>query len=148
MAMLRHIRRRAPLWMDGSQRRLSQNWELFRIIRFPPGFYTREPDGECMVMMDAELAGCISSATKGRLDDRRSRILHSRIARLGEILPLIRDDAHATNYFTALHETAILAAEVDSERHAQIPRRHTTNAPSTENSFPLAESTVNIEPAE
>ncbi|NEA10992.1 hypothetical protein G3I27_22905 [Streptomyces sp. SID10692] len=118
MAMLRHIRRRAPTWMNESQRRLSRNWEQFRIIRFPPGFYTREPDGECMVMMDADLAGCISSATKGRLDDRRSKILHSRIARLGEILPLIRDDENATNYFTVLHETAILAAEVDGGRHA------------------------------
>ncbi|MFD8584134.1 hypothetical protein ACFV2A_14705 [Streptomyces californicus] len=118
MAMLRHIRRRKPTWMNESRRRLSQNWEKFRHLPFPSGFHSRDPDGECMVMMDTDLAGCISSATKGRLNDRRSKILHSRIARLGEILPLIRDDENATNYFTVLHETAILAAEVDGGRHA------------------------------
>lgn len=71
-----------------------------------------------MVMMDADLAGCISSAMKGRLDDRRSAILHSRIARLRVILSLIREDENASNYFTLLHETAMLAAEIDDARRA------------------------------
>ncbi|QSS91122.1 hypothetical protein [Streptomyces sp. M54] len=147
MAMLRHIRRRTPTWMNESQRQLSQNWEKFRHLPFPSGFHSRDPDGECMAMMDADLAGCISSAMAGRLDDRRSRLLHARIARLGEILPLIRGDENATNYFTVLHETAMLAAEIDGGRHTLTQLHHTTNAP-PESSFPFIASTVNVEPAE
>ncbi|MFD4001149.1 hypothetical protein [Streptomyces rubiginosohelvolus] len=104
--------------MDELLGQLSRKWEEFESLPFPANFRSREPDGECMVMMDADLAGCISSAMKGRLDDRRSAILHSRIARLRVILPLIREDENASNYFTLLHETAMLAAEIDDARRA------------------------------
>ncbi|QBR04510.1 hypothetical protein D7Y56_00130 (plasmid) [Streptomyces sp. S501] len=103
---------------DETQGQLSRSWEDFRDLPFPSGFYSREPDGECMVAMDATLAGCISSAINGQLDDKRHAILHSRITRLGELLPLIRDDENASNYFTLLHQTAMLAAEVDDARRA------------------------------
>ncbi|MFI5744166.1 hypothetical protein ACIA9I_38140 [Streptomyces anulatus] len=101
-----------------TQGQLSRSWEDFRGLPFPSGFHSREPDDECMVTMDATLAGCISSAMNGQLDDERHVILHSRIARLGERLPLIRDDENATNYFTLLHKTAMLAAEFDDARRA------------------------------
>ncbi|MEU8443809.1 hypothetical protein AB0F05_25375 [Streptomyces microflavus] len=101
-----------------TQGQLSRSWEDFRDLPFPSGFHSREPDGECMVTMDTTLAGCISSAMNGQLDDERHAILHSRIARLGELLPLIRDDENATNYFTLLHQTAMLAAEFDDARRA------------------------------
>lgn len=52
---------------------LARLWDEFRTLRFPPGFYQREPAGECMVMMDTMLAGCVSSAVNGPLDDRRRR---------------------------------------------------------------------------
>ncbi|MER5817428.1 hypothetical protein [Streptomyces californicus] len=101
-----------------TQDQLSRLWEDFRNLPFPSGFHSREPDGECMVAMDATLAGCISSAINGQLDDERHEVLHSRIALLGRILPLIRDDENATNYFTLLHQTAILAAGLDDARRA------------------------------
>lgn len=96
---------------------LARLWDEFRTLRFPPGFYQREPEGECMVMMDTMLAGCVSSAVNGLLDDRRREILQARTAVLGEILPSIGDDEYATKYFTHLHGMAVLAAEVDNARN-------------------------------
>ncbi|MGV9523373.1 hypothetical protein ACWDRS_24705 [Streptomyces griseus] len=98
---------------DKTQDRLFRSWEAFENLRFPSGFHSREPDGECMVTMDAALGGCISSAMDGKLDDMRHAILHSRIVRLGELLPLIRDDEYASDYFNLLHQIAVLAAELD-----------------------------------
>jgi hypothetical protein len=91
-------------------------WDEFRTLRFPPGFYQREPEGECMVMMDTTLAGCVSSAMNGPLDDRRRHILQACTAVLGQILPSIGDDEYATKYFAHLHGMAVLAAELDHAR--------------------------------
>ncbi|MGI5512972.1 hypothetical protein [Streptomyces sp. CA-106131] len=95
---------------------LARLWDEFRAMRFPPGFYQREPEGECMVMMDSMLAGCVSSALSGPLDDRRRGILQTRIVVLGKILPSIGDDEYAATYFTHLHGMAVLAAELDKAR--------------------------------
>ncbi|MEU2062374.1 hypothetical protein [Streptomyces sp. NPDC013455] len=95
---------------------LARRWDEFRTLRFPPGFYQREPEGECMVMMDTMLAGCVSSAINGPLDDRYRDVLRERTAVLEEILPSIGDDEYATKYFTHLHGMAVLAAELDKAR--------------------------------
>lgn len=95
---------------------LSRQWDEFMGLPFPRGFYRREPEGECMVSMDTALAGCVSSAMNGPLDDWRRKVLRERIAILGEILPSIVDDAYAMKYFTRLHEMAVLAAELDTDR--------------------------------
>ncbi|MFF4901797.1 hypothetical protein [Streptomyces sp. NPDC001068] len=95
---------------------LARLWDEFMTLRFPPGFYQREPAGACMVMMDTMLAGCVSSAMDGPLDDRRGEVLHARTAVLEEILPLIGDDEYASTYFTHLHGMAVLAAELDAAR--------------------------------
>ncbi|QKW17907.1 hypothetical protein HUT16_01485 [Kitasatospora sp. NA04385] len=95
---------------------LAQLWGEFRGMPFPPGFYLREPEGECVVMMDSTLAGCIASALDGPLDARHRDILQGRTAKLGTILPSIADDEYATKYFTHLHGTAVLAAEVNRAR--------------------------------
>ncbi|MGW6719357.1 hypothetical protein [Streptomyces sp. NPDC054995] len=103
---------------DEMKARLSRSWEDFGGLPFPAGFYGREPEGECMVTMDSSIAGCVSSAMKGKLDDGRRENLHARIARLGEILPSIRDDENAITYFTHLHQMGKLAAEIDDARRA------------------------------
>ncbi|MFC7265390.1 hypothetical protein [Streptomyces lutosisoli] len=95
---------------------LSRLWDEFRIMPFPRGFYRREPDGECMVSMDTSLAGCVSVALEGSLDDGRREVLRTRIAILGKILPSIGDDEYGTKYFTLLYEMAVLAAELDHAR--------------------------------
>lgn len=95
---------------------LTRLWDEFRAMRFPPGFYQREPEGECMVMMDSTLAGCIASALDGPLDDRRRDILRARTGVLGKILPSIADDEYAAKYFAHLHGTAVRAAELDRAR--------------------------------
>ncbi|MEV7931156.1 hypothetical protein [Kitasatospora sp. NPDC088779] len=97
---------------------LARLWDEFRALPFPPGFYQREPEGECMVMMDTALAGCVSSAMDGSLDDRRRDILQARTGVLGGILPSIGDDEYATKYFTHLHEMAALALQLDNARSA------------------------------
>lgn len=83
---------------------LTRLWDEFRALRFSPGFYQREPAGECMVMMDTMLAGCVSSAMKART------------AVLEEILPSIGDAEYATKHFTHLHGMAVLATELDNAR--------------------------------
>ncbi|MFF8432298.1 hypothetical protein ACF07Y_45680 [Streptomyces sp. NPDC016566] len=95
---------------------LARLWDEFRTLPFPSGFYQREPDGECMVMMDTMLSGCVSSVMNGPLDDQRRDILRTRTAVLGEILPSIGDDEYATKYFTRLHGMAVLAGELDNAR--------------------------------
>ncbi|MCG6500039.1 hypothetical protein MCM47_38530 [Kitasatospora sp. A2-31] len=95
---------------------LSRLWDEFRALGFPSGFYQREPDGQCMVMMDSMLAGCVSSALSGPLNDRRRGILQTRIVVLGQILPSIGDDEYAAKYFAHLHEMVLMAAEIDNAR--------------------------------
>ncbi|MEU4297447.1 hypothetical protein [Kitasatospora aureofaciens] len=95
--------------------RLAQLWDEHRSAPFPPGFRSQEVQGECMVMMDSMLAGCISVALEHPLDDWRREVLHRRVAILGGILPSIGDE-YGTKYFTHLHKTAMLAVEVDRAR--------------------------------
>lgn len=95
---------------------LSRLWDEFMSLPFPRGFYLREPEGKCMVTMDTTLAGCVSSAMNGPLDDWRREVLQERTAVLGKILPSIGDDEYAAKYFSHLHEMAVLAAELDSAR--------------------------------
>jgi len=97
---------------------LSQLWDEFRSMPFPRGFYSREPDGECMVWMDSSLAGCVSVALEGSLDGGRREALRTRSALLGKILPSIGDDEYGTKYFPLLYEMAVLAAELDHARDA------------------------------
>lgn len=96
---------------------LARSWEEFSTLRFPPGFYRREPEGECMVMMDMTLADCVSTALQGPLDDRHRDLLRTRTAVLAAILPSIGDDEYATTYFTHLRDMAVLAAELDDARN-------------------------------
>ncbi|WAZ19279.1 hypothetical protein STRCI_000316 [Streptomyces cinnabarinus] len=95
---------------------LSRLWGEFMELPFPRGFYRREPEGTCMVSLDSALAGCVSSAMEGPLDERRQGVLRDRTAMLGNVLPSIGDDEYASKYFARLHEMGVLAAEVDSAR--------------------------------
>ncbi|HWU09014.1 MAG TPA: hypothetical protein VN520_21965 [Streptomyces sp.] len=95
---------------------LARLWDRFRAMRFPPGFHQREPEGECMVMMDSMLAGCVSSALSGPLDDRHQGALRKRTVVLGRILASIGDDEYAATYFSQLHAMAVLAADLDKAR--------------------------------
>ncbi|MEU6347305.1 hypothetical protein ABZ883_40950 [Streptomyces sp. NPDC046977] len=103
--------------MTGIQQdQLSQLWDDFRRLQFPPGFVDREPEGESMALMDTMLAGCVSVALERPLDDWRRDDLHRRITVLRRILPSLADDEYATQYFSHLLEMAVLAAELDNAR--------------------------------
>ncbi|MGW7447600.1 hypothetical protein [Kitasatospora sp. NPDC054795] len=69
-----------------------------------------------MVTMDTTLGGCVSSAMNGPLGGWRREVLQERTAVLEKILPSIGDDEYAAKYFAHLHETAVLAAEIDNAR--------------------------------
>ncbi|MEV7611837.1 hypothetical protein [Streptomyces sp. NPDC089799] len=102
--------------LETKRDRLARLYAEYEPLPFPPGFTRREPDGHCMAMMDSMLSGCISTAMAGPLDDWRRQVLQVRTPLLGEILPLIGDDAYATKYFTYLYEMAVLAIELDNAR--------------------------------
>ncbi len=95
---------------------LSRLWDEFRGMPFPRDFHLREPEGICMVSLDTYLAGCISVALDGPLDDWRREVLLRLTASLGKVLPSLGDDAYGLEYFTHLHEMALLAAELDAAR--------------------------------
>lgn len=97
---------------------LSQMWDEFRAMTFPPGFLNVEPEGECMAFTDSMVAGCIHTALSqdGSLDDWRRGVLDGRIAALGKVLPGIAEDEYATAYFTHMRrKMAQLAAEISAD---------------------------------
>ncbi|MGW0664858.1 hypothetical protein [Streptodolium elevatio] len=96
---------------------LSQMWDEFRAMAFPPGFVGWDPAGECMAFTDSMVAGCVHTALSrdGSLDDWRRGVLDDRIAALGKALPVIAEDEYATTYFTHMRKVAELAAEISAD---------------------------------
>lgn len=91
---------------------LSRLWEEHMRAPFPPHMRRREVEGEDMVLLDAEIAGCVSSSLSGPLDERRHKILLGRLAAVEKVLPLIDDEGDAIEYYERLREMAALAAEI------------------------------------
>ncbi|MFD8478297.1 hypothetical protein [Kitasatospora sp. NPDC059673] len=91
--------------------RLDQLWQDFLVLPFPRSCYRQAPAGEDLVLLDSHLAGCVSSALTGPLDQRRREALRNGIAAVHRVLPALAADAGAREYFTRLRELAVLAAE-------------------------------------
>jgi len=90
---------------------LMQLWMEHREAEFPGGFRGRDIADEDLVLLDADVAGCVSWAVAGPLDDQRLRTLRRGIERLAVVLPLI-DDRYAVEYLTRLRDLAVLAAAI------------------------------------
>src|SRR4051812_750937 len=101
---------------------LSRLWDEFRTMPFPWGFYDREPDGECMVWIDTLLAGCVSVALEGSLDDWRRKVLRTRTAILGAVLASIGDDDYGSSG-PAAAEVARCLGCVELSSFSQAVRR-------------------------
>ncbi|WP_258017468.1 MULTISPECIES: hypothetical protein [Streptomyces] len=91
---------------------LSRLWEEHMRAPFPPHLRGREIDGEDLVLLDADIAGCVSSSLSGSLDERRRRILLMCLAALEKVLPSIDDEGGAIGYYERLREMAALAVEL------------------------------------
>ncbi|WP_424210601.1 hypothetical protein ACN20G_00055 [Streptomyces sp. BI20] len=99
--------------MSGSEReRLSRMWEEHVRAPFPPHMRGLEIDGENMVLLDADIAGCVVSTLSGPLEDKRREVLLLCLAAVEKVLPSIDDDG-AFDYYAHLRNMATLAAELD-----------------------------------
>ncbi|MGW4380426.1 hypothetical protein [Kitasatospora sp. NPDC004531] len=90
---------------------LARLWQDFLTLPFPRSCYRQAPAGEDLVLLDSHLAGCVSAALTGPLDQRRHQALRNGIATVHRILPELAEDAEAREYFTRLCELAVLADE-------------------------------------
>ncbi|MEV2211564.1 hypothetical protein AB0H86_08865 [Streptomyces sp. NPDC050997] len=91
---------------------LSRLWEEHMRAPFPPHMRGREIEGEDMVLLDADIAGCVSSSLSGPLDEKRRTILLSRLAAVENVLPSIEDEGGVIEYYKRLRDMAALAAEL------------------------------------
>jgi hypothetical protein len=95
---------------------LSRLWEEHLRAPFPPHIRGREFEYEDrvfdMVLLDADIAGCVSSSLSGPLDEQRQEILLVCLAAVEKVLPSIDDEGGATEYYERLREMAALAVKI------------------------------------
>ena len=90
---------------------LPQLWVEHMRAEFPAHLRGRDLEGEDLVLLDADVAGCVSSSLSSVVDERCHGVLLKCIAALEKVLPSIGDE-DGTKYYERLHEMAVLAAGV------------------------------------
>ncbi|WP_078657526.1 hypothetical protein [Streptomyces sp. NRRL_B-2249] len=97
---------------DEREALVSHLWQEHMRAPFPAGLAGAERAGIDLVLLDADIAGCVSSWRNngGSLDGERHRILHRRVTDLDRILPLL-GAAEDPPYWRRLHQLARLASE-------------------------------------
>ncbi|MFI7286839.1 hypothetical protein ACIBRY_09320 [Streptomyces anulatus] len=97
---------------DELEAAVSHLWQEHRQAPFPAGLAGAEREGIDLVLLDADIAGCVSSwrDDAGSLDAGRRRILHNRVTDLGRILPLLGATDNAP-YWQRLYRLARLVSE-------------------------------------
>ncbi|MER6485872.1 hypothetical protein ABT264_20265 [Streptomyces virginiae] len=91
---------------------LSRMWEQHMRAPFPPHMRGREIHGEDMVLLDADIAGCVVSTLSGPLDEKRRKVLLLCLAAVEKVLPSIDDEDSASEYYEHLRNMAALAVEL------------------------------------
>ncbi|MFD9740660.1 hypothetical protein [Umezawaea sp. NPDC059074] len=91
---------------------LSLLWAEHLHAPFPPCLRGRDVDGEDMVSLDADIAGCVSAALSGHLDERHHRILSRCLVAVASVLPLLGDDGGAVEYWERVQEMAVLVVRL------------------------------------
>jgi hypothetical protein len=91
---------------------LRRLWAEHTHAPFPPHLRGRDIEGEDMVMLDANIAGCISSSLSGALDEKRRRTLLGCLAAVEKVLPSIDDTGGAIEYYERLRDMASWAVEL------------------------------------
>jgi hypothetical protein len=97
---------------DAAHDRLSQLWDEHQSASFPPADRSRELAGVDLVLLDADIAGCASSALSGPLDARRRECLEFGIGQLAAVLPLMTEERSVV-YFHRLQRLAQLVAALN-----------------------------------
>ncbi|MGW4519441.1 hypothetical protein ACWEO4_48220 [Streptomyces sp. NPDC004393] len=89
-------------------------WQEHQDADFPAGLRGAELDGIDLVMLDADIAGCVTTwrSNGGFLDAERLRILRDCITELDNVLPLLMD-AEELRYYKRLHRLATITSQID-----------------------------------
>lgn len=89
-------------------------WQEHLDAPFPAGLRGVEPAGIDMVLLDADIAGCVSTWLKkgGFLEGERYGILRDRIEGLERVLPLLKETGHLRYYQRLLQLAHIVKTEV------------------------------------
>lgn len=89
-------------------------WQEHLRARFPAALRGAELAGVDMVLLDADIAGCVSVwLNNGRtLDTERLGTLRDCIADLDQILPLL-NEPEDRRYYQRLHQLALFVSAVD-----------------------------------
>ncbi|AWN24917.1 hypothetical protein [Streptomyces sp. NEAU-S7GS2] len=89
-------------------------WQEHLDAKFPAGLRGAELDGSDLVMLDAAIAGCVTTwrSNGGVLDAKRLRILRDCISELDTVLPLLMDEKEL-HYYKRLHRLATITSQVD-----------------------------------
>jgi len=91
---------------------VARRWRDHLRAAFPAGLRGAERAGVDLVLLDAYVAGCVSTWLNngGALDTDRHRILRDCIADLDQVLPLL-DEADGLRYFQHLRGPAQLVSD-------------------------------------
>ncbi|MEV7941796.1 MULTISPECIES: hypothetical protein [unclassified Kitasatospora] len=95
---------------------LSRLWEEHIRARFPAHLRGQDIEGQDMVLLDADTAGCVSSSLSGPLDEKRRSILLGCLGALEKVVPSIGDEGGAIEYYERLREMAALAVELGNAK--------------------------------
>lgn len=97
-------------------------WEEHRCAPFPPGLAGADRAGFDLVLVDADIAGCVHTwlSNAGRLDVRSYRILHWRGSQLSQILTVL-GDSDSPAYWDRLFRMAELVASTDPRPRDAYP---------------------------
>ncbi|MET7365889.1 hypothetical protein ABZS61_08660 [Streptomyces sp. NPDC005566] len=94
-------------------------WQEHLQAPFPAGLAGAERAAIDLVLLDADISGCVSTwrNNNGHLDVERRRILHTCITDMEQVLPLLSATDNPP-YWQRLH----LLARLVSEAHARPPK--------------------------
>ena len=85
-------------------------WRDHQAASFPSGCGGKEIEGIDLVMLDADIAGCVSTfVSAGHLDLDRKRILSQCREEIEVVLQSLQGEAK--DYYTRLHKLAVLILE-------------------------------------
>ncbi|MEU6281054.1 hypothetical protein [Streptomyces sp. NPDC047028] len=104
---------------SGQSATIASLWQEHLHAAFPAGLRGAEPGGIDIVLLDAAIAGCVSTRQDhgGSLDPERHRILRDCVADLDQILALITG-AEKVRYLRRLRQLAALASGSDPKTAA------------------------------
>ncbi|MCK9869126.1 hypothetical protein AB0M72_02515 [Nocardiopsis dassonvillei] len=90
-------------------------WAEHMRAEFPAELRGRELAGVHMILLDADVAGCVTTwqSNRGVLDEERHRALLRCVTDLDKVLPLLTDDREAL-YYGRLRDLALTVLEHDS----------------------------------